>query len=149
MIKDKLVNAKTYFELSDNIKKGLEWLKSHDLLTIECKKYQIDGDNIYANVQEYETKEDANYEAHREYIDIQYIVKGKEYIGIVDINKCKTCEEYDSAKDIEFFTCNDEPPYQLLTEGCFMIIYPWEAHKPSISPDIKTSVKKVVVKVRV
>ena len=149
MIKDKLINAETYFGLSENIKNGLEWLKSHDLLNIECKKYQISGDNIYANVQEYETKEDADYEAHREYIDIQYVVKGKEYIGMTDVNMCETCEEYDSDRDIEFFKCKGEQAYELLTEGSFMIIYPWEAHKPSINPDIKSNVKKVVVKVKI
>lgn len=146
MIKDKLVNAKMYYSLSENIKNGFEWLSSTDLDNIADGKYYIDGDKLYANIQTYETKEDANYEAHRKYIDIQYIIKGKEYIGVTDINNCKTCEIYDAEKDIEFFKCNDASPYQLLKEGDFILLYPHDAHKPSINPEVKQTVKKVVVK---
>ena len=147
MIKDKIVNAKTYYPLSENIKKGFEWLNSTDLDNIPDGKYYIDGDNLYANVQTYETKEDADYEAHRKYIDIQYVIRGKEYIGVTDINNCKTCKIYDLEKDIEFFKCDNEPPYQLLGESEFILLYPHDAHKPSINPKVKQTVKKVVVKV--
>ena len=149
MIKDKLSNADIYYLLSENIKNGFKWLKSQDLDNISDGRYYIDGDNLYANVQTYETKDDANYEAHREYIDIQYMIKGKESIGVVDINKCKTCEEYNSEKDIEFFTCKEDIPYQLLEEGVFILLYPQDAHKPSIDYKTKSTVKKVVVKVKI
>ena len=149
MIKDKLFYAETYYALSKNLKKGFEWLKFHDLLNIECKKYEIDGDRIYANVQEYETKEDADFEAHRKYIDIQYIVKGREYIGVSDLASCRPCGEYDDNKDIEFLTCGGEAKYQVLNEGEFMVLYPHDAHKPSINPGEKTFVKKVVIKVKI
>ena len=147
MIKDKLMNAQIYFSLSENIKKGFEWLNSQNLANIPDGKYFIDGDKVYANVQTYETKENANYEAHREYIDIQYIVKGEEYIGVVPYNTCKTVEEYNSERDIEFLSCDKELPYQLLKEGEFLILYPENAHKPSIMIEKKQTVKKVVVKV--
>ena len=149
MIKDNLIYAETYYSMSDNLKKGFEWLKSHDLVNIECKKHEIDGDRIYANVQEYETKEDANYEAHRRYIDIQYVVKGREYIGVTNIKDCNTCEKYDKSKDIEFLKCKNETNYQLLDEGEFMVLYPHDAHKPSINPNKTEFVKKIVVKVQV
>ena len=149
MIKDKLVNAQKYFRISNNIKKGLEWLKSGELTNIPDGKYYIDGNKIYANVQTYETKEDADYEAHRKYIDIQYIIKGKEYIGVVPYNTCKTVEEYNSEKDIEFLSCDNELPYQFLKEGEFLILYPEDAHKPSIMIEKKQTVKKVVVKAHI
>ena len=146
MIKDKLINAKTYYSLSENIKKGFEWLNSADLDNINDGKYYIDGDKLYANVQTYETKEDADYEAHRKYIDIQYIVRGRECIGVTDIGNCVSCKQYNPEKDIEFFTCNETSQYQLLQEGEFMLLYPHDAHKPSINPNEKQTVKKVVVK---
>ena len=149
MIKDKLTDSNKYNDLSLNINKGLSWLKETDLINISDGKYYIDGEKLYANVQTYETKSDAYYEAHREYIDIQYIVKGKEYIGVVPYNTCKTVEEYDSNRDIEFLTCKKELPYQTLNEGEFLILYPEDAHKPSIMIEKKQTVKKVVVKVGV
>ena len=148
MIKDKLTNAETYYGLSEGIKLGFEWLKSQDLENITPGKYYIEGEKIYANIQEYETKDDADYEAHRKYADIQYMIKGREFAGAVDINKCKPCTEYDGEKDIEFLKYAGEEFYQVLNEGEFLIFYPQDAHKPSINPGHKQLVKKVVVKVR-
>ena len=57
MIKDRLTNAKVYYNLSDNMQKGLAWLEKTNLNSIENGKYEIDGDKVYASVQTYETKE--------------------------------------------------------------------------------------------
>ena len=149
MIKDSLKNAGIYFSLSENLKKGLEWLKTQDLVNIACGRYEIDSDAVWANVQEYETKDDADFEAHRKYIDIQYMVKGEELVGVIDLVNCKTCIEYDNEKDLEFFETKAKFQYQELREGDFLIFYPHDAHKPSIAFGAKSMVKKVVVKVAV
>lgn len=149
MIKDKLENSHIYYPLSENLKKGFEWLKSQDLANIEPKKYIIDGDAVWANVQEYETKDDAKYETHRKYIDIQYMIKGREFVGVTDKSNCVACEEYNPEIDLEFMDINIKEEYQILNEGDFLVFYPTDAHKPSISPDEKLKVKKVIVKVAV
>ena len=59
MIKDKLINAEIYYSLSENLKKGLVWLQTTDLNSLADGKYEINGENVYASVQTYETKEDA------------------------------------------------------------------------------------------
>ncbi len=147
MIKDKLVNANVYYGLSDNIKAGFEWLKNTDLKNIEPGKYIIDSDKVWANVQIYETKTDADYEAHRKYIDIQYMITGNELAGVTDISNCETTVEYNKDNDIEFLQNNNEEEYQKLNEGEFLLFYPHDAHKPSIDPGVCKTVKKVVVKV--
>ena len=149
MIKDKLINAKIYYNLSENIKKGLIWLEKASLDIIEDGKYDIDGSSVYASVQTYTTKEEANYESHRNYIDIQYVINGKEKIGVTDISNCETCIEYDSERDLEFYNINCLEEFLEISEGQFLILYPHDAHKPSIAIDKKTTVKKVVVKVKV
>ena len=149
MIKDKLKYAETYYGLSEGIKRGLEWLKNEDLENLADGRYDIAGKKLYANVQTYPTKDGADYEAHREYIDIQYVVKGKEFVGVCDLADCITCIEYDSEKDIEFLKYNKPDEYQTLNEGEFLILYPNDAHKPSISPNERLIVKKVVVKVAI
>lgn len=149
MIKDKLDNAHIYYPLSDNLKKGFEWLKSQDLVNIEPQKYVIDGEAVWANVQEYETKDDAKYETHRKYIDIQYMIKGKEFVGVTDKSNCTTCVEYNPETDLEFMDIKVSEEYQTLNEGDFLVFYPTDAHKPSINPDEKLKVKKVIVKVAV
>lgn len=146
MIKDKLENAETYYTLSESTKKGLTWLKENDLSKLKCGRYYIDAENIYANVDEYETKQEAKYEAHRKYIDIQYMIDGEEFIGVTDIKNCKTCIEYDEERDLEFFDAEDE--FQTLKTGEFFIFYPQDAHKPCIRKE-KQNCKKVVVKVKI
>lgn len=149
MIKDRLENAKIYYNLSENLKKGFEWLEHTDLKNIDNGHYVIDGEDVFASVQTYETKEDANYETHRKYIDIQYMIKGFELVGATDISNCETCIEYDLEKDLEFYICPNQPPKQTLNEGEFLVFYPHDAHQPSICPKEKSLVKKVVVKVAV
>lgn len=147
MIKDKLENAEIYTNISEKIKQGFEWLKKADLKILEDGKYFIDGESFYANIQTYETKSDAKYEAHRKYIDIQYMIKGAELVGVTDISNCKTCVEYDSQKDLEFFDITVEEDLYSLREGEFLLFFPQDAHKPSIDYKEKNIVKKVVVKV--
>lgn len=149
MIKDRLENAQTYYPISKLLQKGFEWLESQDLANIEPKKYVIDGDAVWANVQEYETKDDAKYETHRKYIDIQYMIRGQEFVGVSDKSNCITCEKYDAETDLEFLDIKTGEEYQVLNEGEFLVFFPNDAHKPSINPNEKLKVKKVVVKVAI
>lgn len=149
MIKDKLQNAKTYYNLSENLKKGFTWLENADLENITDGRYEIDGNSVYASVQTYETKLDAKYESHRNYIDIQYMIKGFEKIGVTDLSNCETCIPYDSERDLEFYDINCNEEYLELSEGTFVVFYPHDAHKPSIAIDKQAIVKKVVVKARI
>lgn len=148
MIKDKLENAQIYYGLSKDLEIGLKWLENSDLTNLSDGRYNI-SDRIYANIQTYETKEDALYEAHRNYIDIQYIVKGEEKIGVTNYNNCETATPYDKEKDIEFLNNMSSEQYIPLYAGEFMLLYPQDAHKPSIRLHKKSNVKKVVVKVKV
>ena len=148
MIKDVIERATTYFNISNNVKTGLKWLTENQLKNIPDGKYII-SDDIYANVQTYRTKDDAPYEAHRQYIDIQYMADGEEYIGVTDYNKCCSVEQYDEIKDIEFLKNNGEVNKYKLNEGEFFILFPHDAHQPAIKTSENQIVKKIVVKVKV
>ena len=149
MIKDLLKNAKTYYNLSENIRIGLEWLEKTDLKNLKDGKYEIENETVYASVQTYITKDDAKYEAHKKYIDIQYLIYGEEKIGVTDLSNCKSCIEYDSDRDLEFYNIDCDEEFINLAGGQFMILYPHDAHKPSIKKDSNSEVKKIVVKVAI
>lgn len=149
MIKDRLENAGIYYGISENLKTGFEWLKNNDLSTLPDGKYEIRENEIYANLQSYDTKETAPYEAHKKYIDIQFMITGKEKIGVTAYSNCSLREEYNEEKDIEFLSCNITETYQILESGEFLVLFPQDAHQPSLSPDKKSNVKKVVVKVKI
>lgn len=129
------------------IQDGLDFLLKTDLNNIEDGKHILSSD-MYVNIQTYKTKNDADFEAHREYVDIQYIISGEEIIEVTNYNNCKTTIPYNKEKDIEFLKGNGTP--HKIEEGEFMVLYPEDAHKPSISIDkgAPKTVRKAVVKVK-
>jgi YhcH/YjgK/YiaL family protein len=147
MILDKLENGTYYYSLGEKIQKALEYLRNSNLVELKSGKYQIEGDDIYALVSEYDTKamEGVLWEAHKRYIDIQYIIKGSEKIGYINVENIKTTVEYDESKDILFGTANGD--FVTLQQGMFMILAPQDGHMPSICCEKPESVKKVVIKV--
>ena len=146
MIKDNLKRAETYFNISENLRKGFEWIKNNDLKNMADGRYEID-DKIYANLQSYITKDDAPYEAHRDYIDIQYMINGEEISGVTDYSNCSTTEQYNKQKDIEFLKCNSNEEFYKISEGEFFVFFPHDAHKPALKIKENKNVKKVIVKV--
>lgn len=145
MIKGNISNIENLSNLPEVIINGLNYIKNANFSSLKDGKIFIDGENMFVNIQTYMTKDDANYEAHRKYADIQYIISGSEKIGVTDYKTCSTVIAYDEANDIEFLlgTGNDV----VLKEGEFVILYPEDAHKPSISINESTQVRKAVVKV--
>lgn len=137
MIKDKL---------NKRVVEGLEFLAKTDFSKLEDGRHVI-NDYMYVNVETYQTKEDALFEAHRDYIDIQYIISGEEKIGVTKYSDCTENIPYDKERDIEFL--NGEGEFYPMRTGDYMILYPTDAHKPSISLNEKATVRKAVVKVRV
>ena len=131
------------------IKIFIEFDGDTNIVSLVDGKYEINGNAIYASVQTYLTKENAKYENHKKYIDIQYMIKGAEKIGVTNIINCKSCNDYDRNLDLEFFDITKTDEYIELDEGSFVTLYPHDAHKPSIYKDKKELVKKVVVKVAI
>lgn len=149
MILDKLENAALYSYISLNLKKGFEFLKNTDLSTLEPGRYEIEGNDVFALVSEYDSKkhEDCRLEAHHTYTDIQYLVSGKELIGFVTLKNQAVLTEFNAEKDIVFYTGESTP--LTLESGMFAVFFPQDVHRPCMQADGPEKVKKVVVKVRV
>ncbi|HSL85327.1 MAG TPA: YhcH/YjgK/YiaL family protein, partial [Bacteroidales bacterium] len=127
---------------------AFRFLKENDLAELAPGRYDIDGDNLYVSVSEYLTKneEDALYEAHRKYIDIQYVVNGVELIGIAPIStKQEVTEVYDPERDIEFFGVSRIQNHEA-SPGSFFIFFPEDAHRPGLKKGENSMVRKIVVK---
>ncbi|HML74505.1 MAG TPA: YhcH/YjgK/YiaL family protein [Anaerohalosphaeraceae bacterium] len=151
MICDKLDNAEMYYGLGQRIAQGLALLKDPAVLASAPGRYEVDGENLYFSVDEYDSKPEAQgrFESHRKYVDIQYIVSGREWIGVRELEGLKTETPYDVKKDIEFYD-RAEPMTRLDMEaGTFAILWPHDAHMPCRMFDKPERVKKIVVKVRV
>ncbi|MHB8905410.1 MAG: YhcH/YjgK/YiaL family protein [Melioribacteraceae bacterium] len=148
MVFDCLKNAEQYFPLGEKIEKALRYLSNTDFTNIEPGTYEIDGENIFAIVQEYNSKpsSSAKWEAHKKYIDIQYMVSGKEKMGFTDSRKVIVLKEYHPNNDITLY--KGEGNFLIAEEGHFAIFFPTDIHMPQLALNIPKEIKKVVVKVR-
>ena len=150
MVIDQLQNAAQYYSLGTGIEKALLFLQQHDLLSLENGKHRIMDDQLFAIVQEYETKDPAleKLESHRKYIDVQYIVKGEERMGHALLQTKTASRNYNPEDDYILF---DEAPsfFSLVKEGMFTIFYPTDLHMPCIQYKEVSPVKKIVKKVSV
>lgn len=149
MIVDQIKNAELYACISERINKALNYIKRTDFLKMEPGKYEIDDDNIFAIVNNYETKDPAecNFETHKKYIDVQYVAKGVELMGYAPLDNQEVIAPYSEENDITFY--KGEKSFTKVDEGMFAIFYPNDVHTPGAKKDNPQSVRKVVVKVKV
>ena len=148
MILDKLENAELYLSISNELKRGFEYLLNTDLQALAPGVHEIEGKDIFALVSEFETRgaEDCRLEAHRNYADIQYIVSGREAIGFATLNNQALTTDYTPERDIVFFDGETTP--LILETGMFVVFFPQDVHCPGMQVDGPEKVKKVVVKVK-
>ena len=151
MIADTLKNAKLYYGVNPKFEKAFDFIRTAIEEKKPVGKYEIDGKELYASVQEYTTKapEDAKAEGHRNYIDIQYIIEGTEIMEIEDISGAELCSDYNSEKDVEFYKNAQKPSVCVFEDNEYAIFFPHDIHRPGMSYGRAQTVKKIVVKVRV
>lgn len=133
--------------------KALDWLKNTDLTTLTAGRHEIEGEDIYANVDDVMTRQfvDTKPESHKRYIDIQFMVRGTEKIGFLPkVNDIPPTEEY-SDRDLYFYNPSLADAGIITSNpGNYAIFFPDDLHRPLIAvDDIPQPVRKVVVKVSV
>lgn len=151
MVLDTLANAARYESLNSRFAKAFAWLRTVDG-TQELGRHDLDGDHCFALVQTYETKpvEKAKFEAHRKYIDVQFIQSGRETIlwAPLDTMKEETMA-YSDEKDAALWKLTEDTTPLHVSAGHFAILWPQDAHAPCIEWEKPEQVFKVVIKVAV
>jgi len=147
VIVDKLSNARSYSALGGGIVAALDYLRKTDFSALAPGRYELDGDKLYALVQQYDSKprEQGRLEAHRRYIDVQYVAEGAERMGYGNVDDLKVVTEYDGTKDALFL--QGESDFVVMHAGSFAVFWPQDAHMPGIALQAPQRVKKVVLKV--
>lgn len=151
MIYNNLLNQKNLPQ--ERIDMALRFLQETDLESLAPgSNIQIDGDNVYAMVQEYMTEpvDTRKFETHNKYIDIQYIVSGEEFFSISPRDNLFEDSPYNPDKDISFYINPTGPCTEiLLRSGDYVIVHTNEAHRPKCMVGSPGKVKKIVLKVKV
>jgi biofilm protein TabA len=148
IIINKLQHAERYFNMHPAFEKAFEFLRQKGLAELPAGRHEIDGDRLYCIISKGpgRSRSEAKLEAHRKYIDIQYVIAGTDEMGWKPTADCKVIDtEYDTDKDIMFF--KDQPDsWTPVPAGSFVIFFPQDAHAPLVS---RGEIHKVVLKVAV
>jgi len=149
MIVDTLSQAPRYEPLHPRFKAAFDFLRDTDLRALPLGRTGIDGDHLFALAQAYETRpvQGGALEAHRKYIDIQFVISGDEYIGYAPLGDQPPVDPFDAGNDIGFY--RGEASLINVSAGMFAIFYPLDAHLPGRCLTAPENVKKVVLKVEV
>jgi biofilm protein TabA len=148
MIIDKLQNAKSYYNMHPAFEKAFAFLRQDNLAELAPGRYDIDGDKLFCSISKGpgRSRSEAKLEAHRKYIDIQYVIAGTDEMGYKPTADCKFIDTvYDANADIGFF--QDQPDNWIpVPAGSFVIFFPQDAHAPLVSDqEIHKAVLKIAV----
>ncbi|MGB8455742.1 MAG: YhcH/YjgK/YiaL family protein [Anaerocolumna sp.] len=152
MILDQIVNFERYKGVDTNIKKALEFIYSHkDDADMPDGKYEIAADEVNAFVISKDTVDEitADMEIHKKFMDIHYMLKGKEKCCLVNPPEDIDEYSYDDTADITFFK-SQRSNYVVIDKGEFYAVWPFEPHKPLCNVNKESEfVKKIICKVKI
>lgn len=150
MIFDSCKNVEAYYGISEKLDKALTYLKEMNLKDLNFSKKEIDDSGIFVIYQEYSTKNlnEGKWEAHRKYIDIQYIISGCEKMGYCPIDNLTPATEYNDETDFISYKGNSDN-YLVVKEGNFAVFMPQDGHMPGLNVNESMPVKKIIFKIPV
>ena len=131
--------------------KAMEFMSRPDLAKLAPGRYEIDGDNCWAMIQECGLKpiseDPPQFEFHRAYIDVQAPISGTETYGVVTTPAAEAAKPFGAGTDCAFFKA--KCAYVTLHPGEFAVFFPGGgAHAPGLSEDGPRKLRKLVVKVK-
>jgi len=149
MIFDKFSNIAQYKGVSRRLATAINFLEENDIERMEVGRYEIDGDDIFFMVNQYETKPLAECmpETHKNYIDIQWMLEGEEIMGYLPFDGQECSIAYNPTKDVAFYALKTN--LFEVKKGMFVVFFPEDIHQPCVMTDTSKTIKKVVVKVKV
>ena len=108
----------------------------------------LSGDNRII-IQSYNTKlpAEGRPEAHREFLDIQYVVEGEECVGWADVATLTPDGDFNAGSDIGFYQGHVD--FVRVGAGCCYVVFPEDAHQPGTAVAEPKACVKMVVKLRV
>ena len=132
------------------IKTALEWITSHDIANMELGTYELQGRDLYVNIQDIITKpaEECYPERHSTYLDIQYVVSGIERMGYAPYIGHETVQWDMQDKDITIYKDLKDENFVDVTPGSYCIFFSNSIHRPGCAAGSPCSVRKAVAKIK-
>ena len=145
MIIDYIKNSSDYYDVLPGFQEGMEFALS--LREKSAGRYE--KGEMFAMVQEGVTEnlEDGNFEAHKNYVDVQIVVDGEELVEWEDVSNLLEVTPYNPQKDVAF--SKGKGQIVNVKKDMFYLVFPHDAHKPCRHNEIPTIYKKIVLKLKV
>ncbi len=151
MIKARVENAAAYAVLGPGMRAAMEWLQRREYAGLAPGRYELNGGSGFVVLERYRPKplEQAAWETHRNYIDVQLVIEGRERMGCCPLaSQPPVIKPYDPATDLEFYSARGD-----LFEfgpGEFAVFTPHDVHAPKLAPSGPVvDVFKAVIKIPV
>lgn len=132
------------------IQKAITYLREHDFTKMEPGVYEIDGNDIYAQVFDVVTGsvEEKRPEVHEHFLDVQYLVSGRERLGFTIDTGNYVVAEHIKERDLIFYKEVENEGFIEAAPGCFCVFFPSDVHRPAVASGEPMEIRKVVIKIR-
>ena len=149
MIFGNIENLNEYSFLEAKVAKCFAYAKEHDLKNFEKGSHTIDGERFFVNIVEYTTTEAENrfWEAHKNYLDVHVMLRGKEQI---DLNFIQNMDVKEFVEKDDFLPMEGEKNSSVVLEaGDFLVCYPSDGHRTAVAVGEPQTIKKAIFKVQI
>ena len=128
---------------------GLEeaFEKVNALTSLEPAVYPLENGRFIVMSGNTVSTEGGTCEAHGQYLDIQYIVKGQEVMGYAPLSACTPAGEFNTEGDCGMYSGDFQ--FITITEGNCYVAFPEDAHMPGRHLEVPNDFVKVVIKLKV
>lgn len=137
--------------LPEPLKIAVQHLKTTDFEALPAGNYELQGRDIYVQVIDMHTRPfaDTHPEVHRQYIDVQFLARGAEKIGVAtDTGNNQVARDKLAEHDLLLYTGMENESTLTMTPGSFAVFLPTDVHRPGCAADQPQAIRKVVIKVR-
>lgn len=141
-------HCQRYLGIHPNLDAALRFIQNTDLSAMEPGEYPISGKDVWIRISDITTKPEADavLEAHRDFLDIQMVLRGEEIIRCGFLGDMTGITDSRPERDIFFYQGPSQPI--ALTDGQFLILFPDDVHAPALTKGKPATVRKALVKVR-
>lgn len=149
MVFGNIQDLKDFSWLEPQVLKCFDYAKANDLISYEKGSHPIEGEDLFVNIVEYETTTPENrfWEAHRQYLDLHFMLRGPEQI---DVNFIQNMEQKEFVEKDDFLPLEGEPnSHVVLNAGDFLLCYPADAHRTAVQVGAPATIKKAIFKIRI
>ena len=149
MVFGNIRDRKDFSWLEEVVGKCFDYAAANDLLSYEKGSHPIDGDELFVNIVEYETTTPKNrfWEAHRQYLDLHFMLRGPEQI---DVNFIDNMEQKEFVEKDDFLPLEGDPnSHVILNARDFLLCYPADAHRTAVQVGAPATIKKAIFKIRI